>query len=254
MTELTIDPDAWIRRSHEAPATAPRLVCFPHAGGAATFFFPLSAAIKPEGEVLSVQYPGRQDRRKEAPFESIHQLADHAAAALKDHISDRTIFFGHSMGATVAFETIRRLEQNGGLLPRMFVASGRRAPSRYRQENVHVLDDDRLIRELKELSGTHEALLTDDEILRMILPAIRADYAAIAAYRCEPGATISVPISAFVGDIDPKVSVDEVKDWSRHTTAGFHLDVLPGGHFYLSEHPALLVERLLGLLRLIGER
>ncbi len=106
---------------------------------------------------------------------------------------------------------------------------------------MHTLSDDGIVAELKLLSGTNTALLGDEEILRMILPAIRSDYQAIETYRCNPDSTVRVPISALTGDNDPKTTLDEAQDWSRHTTGAFDLQVFPGGHFYLSaQAPAVI--------------
>ena len=104
-------------------------------------------------------------------------------------LDDRPLtFFGHSMGAVVAFEVARRMEDAGNGPVRLF-ASGRRAPSRTREENVHLRDDDGLVAELRALSGTAAQFLADEELLHMILPAIRSDYTAVETYRCDPGAT-----------------------------------------------------------------
>lgn len=48
----------WLRRYHPAEADAVRLVCFPHAGGSASFYHPVSARFAPGAEVVSLQYPG----------------------------------------------------------------------------------------------------------------------------------------------------------------------------------------------------
>jgi surfactin synthase thioesterase subunit len=238
---VTTESGLWARRFHPVPNSRRQLVCFPHAGGSASFYFPVSAQLSPIAEVLSVQYPGRQDRRAELSPTDIATLADQVYAALRDQLRARpTSFFGHSMGAVVAFEVARRLEADGGTLAHLF-ASGRRAPSRHRDENVHQRDDDGIVAELKLLSGTDTALLGDEELLRMILPAIRSDYTAIETYRCPPGVTIAAPITALTGDADPLTSLDEAEDWRGHTTGEFDLRVFPGGHFYLSpQAPAVL--------------
>jgi surfactin synthase thioesterase subunit len=243
MTTST-EESLWARCFHPAPSRSEQLFCFPHAGGSASFYFPVSAQLSSVAEVYSVQYPGRQDRRKEASPSDIGTMADQVYEALREQLRARpTTFFGHSMGATIAFEVARRFEADGGELSHLF-ASGRRAPSRHREENVHTRNDDGIVAELKILSGTDTSLLGDEEILRMILPAIRSDYQAIETYRCDPATAVRAPISALTGDNDPKTSLDEAEDWRRHTTGAFDLHVFPGGHFYLSAQASAVIALL----------
>ncbi|MFD7668428.1 thioesterase II family protein [Streptomyces sp. NPDC059788] len=240
MTTTTAE-GLWARCYHPAPDRPRQLVCFPHAGGSASFFFPVSAQLSPVAEVLSVQYPGRQDRRTETSPDSIEVMADQVYAALRGRLGSRpTAFFGHSMGAMIAFEVARRLEADGGELTHLF-ASGRRAPSTHREESVHRRDDDGIVAELKLLSGTDAAVLGDEELLRMILPALRSDYTAVETYRCGPEVTIKAPITALTGDSDPKTTLEEAESWRAHTTGAFDLQVYPGGHFFVSSQaPAVL--------------
>jgi surfactin synthase thioesterase subunit len=234
------DAEQWIRRYHPAEGAASRLVCLPHAGGSASFFFPVSQALSPEVETLAVQYPGRQDRRDEKPLDSIDELADAVTGELSPWLDRPLALFGHSMGATLAFEVARRLEKQGVALTAIFV-SGRRAPSRTRTENVHLRDDAGLIAELKALSGTDSQILGDDEILRMILPAIRGDYKAAETYRYQEGPPLKAPIHAHIGLDDPRVTLDEARAWETHTTGEFTLKTYPGGHFYLNAEAAKVI-------------
>ncbi|MGH3810260.1 MAG: thioesterase II family protein [Pseudonocardiaceae bacterium] len=232
---MTTDSDRWIRRYHPAREGSARLVCFPHAGGSASFFFPVSAALAPGVEVVAVQYPGRQDRRAEPNIDTIPHLAEAILPVVRP-LADRPLaFFGHSMGAVLAYEVAFRLEQDGAApLARLYV-SGRRAPSRHRSESVHLRDDAGVIAEVRELSGTGSDLLGDPEMLEMILPAIKSDYRAIETYRDTTDRTVRAPIVAVIGADDPKVTIDEAKAWAAHSTGAFDLQVFPGGHFYLVE-------------------
>jgi pyochelin biosynthetic protein PchC len=236
MTQPSADPDKWIRRFHRAPDCDVRLVCFPHAGGSASFFFPVSARLSPAVEVCAVQYPGRQDRRTEPNIDSIPALADAIVPVVRT-LADRPLaFFGHSMGAVLAFEVALRLERGGAAPLVRLYASGRRAPSCYRAETVHRLSDQEIVAELRKLSGTSSDLLGDPETLEMILPAIKNDYRAIETYRPVPGQTVGCPILVLVGDRDPRVTTDEAKAWAEHSTGPFDMRVFPGGHFYLIDH------------------
>ncbi|MFE4451586.1 thioesterase II family protein [Streptomyces sp. NPDC056796] len=230
--------DPWIRTFHPAPQAPHRLVCFPHAGGSASFYFPVSAGLAPEVDVLTVQYPGRQDRRSEPGIVDIGVMADRAAEALLPYAERGPLtLFGHSMGACVAFEVARRLERTGQGPAHIF-ASGRRAPSSYRDENVHRRDDDGIVAEMRAMSGTDARILGDEELLRMVLPAIRSDYRAVETYRAEPDASVNCPVTALIGDDDPWTTHDEARAWEKHTTGPFELMVFSGGHFYLSSRAA----------------
>jgi pyochelin biosynthesis protein PchC len=242
MTTPPTDPGTWIRRYHDAPGAKIQLVCFAHAGGSASFFFPVAKALSPAVDVTAVQYPGRQDRRSEPNIDNLPDLADAIFPAVRP-LADRPLaFFGHSMGAVLAYEVALRLEKDGAPpLTRIF-ASGRRAPSRYREEAVHKKDDAGILDELRQLSGTNTDLLGDPETVEMILPAIKSDYRAVETYRDIPGRTVSAPILAVIGDTDPKVTTDEAKAWADHTTGSFELKTFPGGHFYLVDQAPQLIK------------
>jgi surfactin synthase thioesterase subunit len=264
MTESSVRDDIWIRRLHSpgpgglaatapvgAEIGAPRLVCFPHAGGSASFYLPLSTALRDRFDVLAVQYPGRQDRRAEETIDSIPVLADRVYAALRPWLADGPVaFFGHSMGAVVAYEVARRMEREAGISPTALIVSGRRAPARLRTETVHRRDDDGVVAELRRLSGTDGSLLADDDIVRMILPAVRGDYRAIETYAYEPGPPLTCPVTAFIGDDDSQVTVDEALAWADHTSGLFELIMFRGGHFYLTARREETIARIVEVLTL----
>ncbi|WP_406637063.1 thioesterase II family protein [Amycolatopsis sp. WGS_07] len=236
MTALNEKSSRWLRRFHASDDAAVRLVCLPHAGGSATAYFPFSRAAAEGGldaDVIAVQYPGRQDRRDEPCFDDLAAMADVIADDLGPWIDRPVALFGHSMGATLGYEVARRLEARG-TRPLGLFASACPAPSVPRSEYVHELGDDGLIAALKEISGTGSAVFGDDELLRMVLPAIRGDYTAVETYRAEPGLTLDCPIQVLIGAGDPVVDLAETDAWHEHTSGHCAVKVLPGGHFYLN--------------------
>jgi surfactin synthase thioesterase subunit len=140
--------------------------------------------------------------------------------------------FGHSMGAILGFELVRRLEADGHGPAHLF-ASGRRAPASVRDEKVHLLGDAGVLAEVRTLNGTASTVLNNGELMRAALPSLRADYEAIETYRCADQTTVSCPITVLVGDSDPKTTLDEARAWAKHTSGQFDLRVFPGGHFFL---------------------
>lgn len=91
------------------------------------------------------------------------------------------------------------------------------------------------------------------ELLNLVLPTIRADYAAIETYRFDSAPPLSCDITAMVGDSDPKASVDDVAAWSQHTLGRFDLRIFPGGHFYLEDSRAGVLDMVSSVLCGVGQ-
>lgn len=228
----------WIRRMGVTGPGDVRLVCFPHAGGAVTFFSGLARALAPDVEVLAVQYPGRQDRHREQPVEEIPRMAEAVNEELDAILPDGRpcAFFGHSMGALVAFEAAVSLR--GGRaskdLTRLF-ASGRAAPPAGPRPGDRLSGDEELLAELHRLGGVGKEVLGDPEMVAMIMPAVRADYRALASYGMVPGTSLDCPVTVLTGQSDPIVSPEEAAQWQDLTSAPTEVLVFPGGHFYLQD-------------------
>ncbi|MFE0425161.1 thioesterase II family protein [Streptomyces sp. NPDC058953] len=242
-------PDArWLRRlTPPGRAPAVRLICFPHAGGAAGAFAPLARALDPSVDALGVQYPGRQDRRHETPLD-IPGLADRIADALTDDaFTDDApahsaggpyAFFGHSMGALVAFETAARLRDRPGTGPVHLFLSGRLAPGLGPVPADRLEGDDALVARVLELGGVSGEILADPELKELVLVPLRADYRALRSYAWAGGPPLDLPCTVLTGDADPLVPVGDAAAWARHTTGPTALRVFPGGHFYLADRAA----------------
>ncbi|WP_448316704.1 thioesterase II family protein [Streptomyces sp. CO7] len=246
---MAADPrDLWLRRFHPAHAHAPELVCFPHAGGSAAYWHRLSSVLAPEAEVSAVQYPGRHDRHREPPATDLHTLADHVAGALGRADRPR-VLLGHSMGASLAYEVAVRLAARGQGEPSALIVSGRRAPACAEPGQDRLSDDAALVAKVRSLGGTGAEVLRDPDMLELMLPVLRGDYRALAAYTPSSGPVLRCPVLALSGDRDGEASVEEVRAWRRRTSGEFRLRVFPGGHFFLTEHLDVVAGLVRGTLR-----
>ncbi|MEV4020896.1 alpha/beta fold hydrolase [Nonomuraea angiospora] len=232
---VPVTGSAWVKRFHRSVAGAPRLICFPHAGGSANSFHWLSQALSPAVEVLALQYPGRQERLVEEPIDDLYALVDRVIPEVRKWCDRPFALYGHSMGATLAFETAGRLEQTG-LKPQILFVSGRRAPRRGAESERYRLDDEGLIEEIKRLNGTDAGVLDSDELIRMVLPTIRSDYRAIETYRYRPQPARACPVVALAGDADPDTEIADVEAWREFTTGDFTLHTFAGGHFFADDN------------------
>ncbi|GAB2563344.1 thioesterase II family protein [Nocardia heshunensis] len=226
----------WLRSlSAASEPDAHTLICFPHAGGSALSYGPLARTLGPRFRVLGVQYPGRQDRRREPLLDNIADLVEGVLPELRELLPQTAGYslFGHSMGAVVAFEICRRLEQDRAMPPSTLFVSGRIAPARKGFHGVHRYSDQELIRHLLDFGGTPAALLEDPEFRSIILAVTRSDYRAIETYTCAPEAVVESPLVALVGDSDPATSIADLNEWRTHTTGPFTQTSFPGGHFYI---------------------
>lgn len=246
MGNISTDPATlWFRAFRQVPAPRLRLVCFAHAGGAASAFRLWHKGLPDDVEVLGVQYPGRQDRFLEDPVEHMDVLVDAISAAFPPLLTGPVAFFGHSLGASVAHEVAVRLEERyDHPVTRLFV-SARPAPHRLAPDDGHLFTDDYLAKELHRLGGADADLADDPEMRELILPAVRADYTLVANYGPQSSIrTVTAPIDAFVGTHDPEITAADMRRWADVTRSDFACRTFPGDHFYLQPRQAELLRHL----------
>ncbi|MFD6159747.1 thioesterase II family protein [Nocardia sp. NPDC060256] len=241
----TVESGDWLRILRSEATPRHHLLCFPPGGGPATAYRDVAQRFGAGVLVAAVQYPGRQDRLGEAPITDLATLAERIAGeVLKLGIIDGLALFGHSMGATVAFETARRLECQGQAVTTLFV-SGRPAPTFVETKQLHLGTDSDLIADLERLAADPapiQMLRDEPSLAELVLPAVRGDYQAVETYRYTPGDPLAADIVAFVSTEDPTMAPEQADEWRDFTSGTFARTTFPGSHFYLDEHPAEVAE------------
>jgi medium-chain acyl-[acyl-carrier-protein] hydrolase len=205
-------------------------------------------------EVCAVQPPGREGRYGEPLFTDLPALSRALADGLVPLLDRPFAFFGHSLGALVAYETVRALGRDRHVAPVLLALSGHREPHLPpTHPPIHHLPRPAFLAELQRLNGTPEEVLANAELLDLVLPPLRADLAMAETYAPPPGGDLTCPVLAIGSLADDRVSPATLEPWRGITTGPFELVMLPGDHFYLKTHRAalldLLAARLSGLMR-----
>jgi medium-chain acyl-[acyl-carrier-protein] hydrolase len=225
---------SWISWRKPRPQARLRLFCFPHAGASALIFRTWPDSLPADIEVCPIQLPGRGTRLMERPFTELPPLVEALAQALAPLLDMPFAFFGHSLGALVSFELLRRLRRQYGLHPACLLVSAAGAPQLpHRGSPIHALPDKEFLAELRRLNGTPSELLDHEELMKIMLPLLRADFAVYENYTYANESPLNCAISAFGGLQDQRVSERDLQAWSAMTNNSFSLRMLPGDHFFL---------------------
>lgn len=235
--------ETWVRPFRLTPMPRLRLVCFPHAGGSASFFAAWKERLPADIDLLAMQYPGREDRFNETPLTGMASLAEGAALALREFADAPLVLFGHSLGAALAYETALQLE-HAGLSPHHLFVSALPAPHLQRGGKLHRGDEAALLDDIRRQGGASE-LLEDADLRALFLPILRADYQVIETYRRARPVALACPVDVLLGDRDEEASSDEAQGWDLAGRQRATLKRFPGGHFYLVGQRAAVIEHLL---------
>jgi surfactin synthase thioesterase subunit/glycosyltransferase involved in cell wall biosynthesis len=222
-----------------------RLFCFPWAGGGTLTYRAWRETLSPAAYVVPVRLPGRESRASELPIERMEALAAQLLEAIRPYVSTPFAFFGHSMGAGLAFELARALRRAGLPLPQSLHVSGARAPQfrlNYRPGPEPAMRD--FIEELRRLEGFPPSILNNPELMKLALPALLSDARLYRNYSYCEEEPLGLPIAAYGGDADPNVTSEHLEAWREQTTSTFQRYEFPGGHFYLESARSLLLNAL----------
>ena len=235
----------WFVRPAKASPYRLRLFCFPFAAGASANYRHWPRRLPPDIEVIAVELPGRGARIKDKPFLRMRPLIQALLEPILPLLDLNYAFFGHSMGALIAFELARELRHHGAPEPVHLFVSGRQAPQIPDAHRVtYNLPDTELIAHLQELNGTPPEVLAHAELMDMMLPIIRADFELVQTYEYTPGPPLRCPITAFGGLSDIDAQPPHLEPWKDQTTGRFQLRMLPGDHFFVRSSEGQLLEML----------
>ena len=229
------------------------MFCFHHAGGGSSLFQNWERALSPGASVWPILLPGRERRMSEERFVSLDELVADLDRQLGPFLGVPHVFFGHSMGALVAYRLACHRRARGAPLPRALLLSAYPAPHLPSPfPLVDDLGDSQLAQVIEGIGG-----LTADlpaEWRAELVAVARDDLRLCESYVATGEEPLACPIHAFGGDADPLVDSEDLRAWDRYTTDPVEVHILRGNHFYLRDAPEPLLRELRPLLRRYSER
>ncbi|MCY7294925.1 thioesterase II family protein [Alteromonas sp. a30] len=228
----------WLRWIKKSDSPKFRLFCFPYAGAGPEVYRPWAQYLGEEVELVAVHYPGRESRGDETACTNLPALIDGLVPAMRPHLAIPFAFFGHSMGAYVAFLTEKALVEHNLKRPQHLFFSGARAPFLQEENPVHQLDKIGFLKAIIAMGGIPDEVKKHPELIAQILPILRADLTACESFEYRIRDDLGVPFTVLGGDADPRVSTEALSAWRQLSSTGADVHVYPGDHFFLNQHRA----------------
>jgi medium-chain acyl-[acyl-carrier-protein] hydrolase len=250
MSALAKIHNKWLGPVARNPKAEISLFCFPYAGGSAALFSPWPRVLPNFVQVCPVQLPGRGNRHAEPPWRRIDQLADAIAEDLLPVFKEKPfVFFGYSMGASLAFEVAGRLSRRHKIEPQALLIAARRAPQiPLNDPPTHHLPEAEFVEELKRLKGTPAEVIEHRELMELMLPLLRADFEAVETYEYLPSAPLQCPFFVMGGTEDTDVPREFLEAWRTHTLSMCPVTMFPGDHFFLQSQAEMVLKFIAGIL------
>jgi len=228
------------------------IICFPHAGGSASTFRGWAEFIPPDISCVAVQLPGREARFTEKPLTDLDEaikMIGEALAVRNSSNARQMVFYGHSFGALLAFETTRWLMEQGQVTPVSLVVAARRAPDKaLNRTPLHVLNHDEFVVEIEAIGGVPKGILANEKLVRFFLKTLRSDIAMNDTYVLKNAQAVECPITAMCGLDDPLAGPSDMVGWHHFSnSASSRVVVFEGGHFFPEQHLSQLISVLVGL-------
>lgn len=235
----------WLLRPNPSASPRVRLFCLGHAGAGASVFYPWARELPADVDVCAVQLPGRENRLGEPALTRMGPLVDGLARAISPLLGVPYALFGHSMGATVGFELARALRRKGAPGPVRLFAAGRRAPHLPTPPPLrHTLQGPAFIAELRHLGGTPAVVLADPDLLSLFAGILRADFAVLETHTFIDEPPLACPITVLHADDDREVRAEQSAAWAQHTAGGATVHLFRGGHFFVHQQRAAVLQRI----------
>lgn len=211
------------------------LLCFHNVGGSAQTFKSWTKDLSNEIGVCAVQLPGRRERIGEPFCTNLESILESVLEEMEPLLKAPYAIVGYSMGALLGFELMRRIRRAKLPDAKCFFPIGLSAPQLPKTpRNWHLLSDTELVNTLAKVYGAiPDLVLREPDLIKMVLPVLRADLSIAESYRYYHEEKLDIPIFAFAGERDQIVNKSSLAAWGEQTLNTFVSELVPGGHLFI---------------------
>lgn len=215
-----------------------KLFCIPHAGGSATTYLKWKKYLHHSIDLVPLELSGRGNRMGSSFYETIDEAVDDLYHRIRYEINDyRYTFYGHSMGSIIAYELTHKLIELNFKRPDHIFFSGREAPQINKGKCIHLSPETGFREEILKIGGTPKEIFEHDELRRLYLPVLRADFKIHENYVYVPKNQIfDFDITVLSGKDDQELTPDDLAGWRIHTSANCAICMIDGGHMFIVEN------------------
>jgi len=152
-------------------------------------------------------------------------------------------FYGHSLGAIVAFAMIRKMRAEGCALPIHLVVTGAGGPAGRSEirRHRHLMNKEDFLKEIKDLEGCPEEILENDELLDYFEPILRSDFQLSETFDYQQDHPLTLPITVITGALE-SIPEEDIHLWQKETLRPVEFIKMPGKHFFINDDPGQVMD------------
>lgn len=216
-----------------------KVFCLPYAGGSAKSIYGKWKRLSNSNiEIIPIEFPGRGNLFSDKCYETADEAIEGTFKIIKNSIEDCEYgIWGHSMGAIIAYELGKLINEYELKKPKNIILSGKKPI--HLEENsdpIHELPDDEFIKEVIELNGTPKDVFNNEELRKLFLPILRNDFKLVHQYKYKkPLKTFDIPITVVIGNKED-ISDIELFQWNDLTNDKCKIITLEGDHFFINNN------------------
>lgn len=226
------------------------LLLFPYSGVGASIYNAVKDNITLPIECIPIQLPGREELIQEKPFDDMNLVVEYLVENLEKYITKPLIFFGHCLGALIAYETALALMKKHSIQIIHFFASACPAPHTHQVTSpIYHLPSKQFLDHIQQRSYFQTKPISN-EVCKILLSGLRADFKLYETYSRSEAISLPCPITVMSGNDDDFIEQEQILKWNTLTQSKFQTALFPGNHLYLHQAMGDILETIEDRIRI----